>query len=54
MIFTVIEADWSVVMSTESQEEIDKYIVDNMPDIYQVLYQESETHPYHVYWDKNM
>ena len=24
MIFTVIEADWSVVLSTESQEEIDK------------------------------
>lgn len=52
MIFTVIEADWSVVMSTESQEEIDKYIVDNMPDIYQVLYQEDENHPYHVYWNR--
>ena len=54
MIFTVIEADSSVIMSTESQEEIDQYIINNMPDILQVLYQESETHPYHVYWDKNM
>ena len=54
MIYTVIEADWSCRFSTDSQEEIDKYIIDNMPDIYQVLYQEDENHPYHVYWDRNM